>query len=233
MVCDGSAERWFAAMLLVTAAAAAEYAGATFQPTLDKTGNAVGGTVTGRHWHEQKLASRIKGWQDCLQKYMSGGQDYVGHPPDPCFFGSAAAGSNQNPFATSTASPASLGAATQGQSTAATSPGLGAATQGQSSATTPPGAASANQDPCAEGASAASNSTSPASTKSSSARTTSKTVSRGEASNAAAAEPVPIKAQPIGPDPSKWQQTQDFPEGTRLTHDQAVLLLSGKGFHPR
>lgn len=26
MVCDGSAERWFAAMLLVTAAAAAEYA---------------------------------------------------------------------------------------------------------------------------------------------------------------------------------------------------------------
>ncbi len=50
---------------------------------------------------------------------------------------------------------------------------------------------------------------------------------------AAAAEPVPIKAQPIGPDPNKWQQTQDFPEGTRLTHDQAVLLLSGKGFHPR
>ena len=61
--------------------------GAGFQPTLDKTGNAVGGTVTGRHWQEQKLASRIKGWQNCLQKYMSEGQDYVGHPPDPCFFG--------------------------------------------------------------------------------------------------------------------------------------------------
>ncbi len=61
--------------------------GAAFQPTLDKTGNAVGGTVTSRHWHEQKLASRIKGWQNCLQKYMSEGQDYVGHPPDPCFSG--------------------------------------------------------------------------------------------------------------------------------------------------
>jgi len=61
--------------------------GAAFQPTLDKTGNAVGGTVTSRHWHEQKLASRIKGWQNCLQKYMSESQDYVGHPPDPCFSG--------------------------------------------------------------------------------------------------------------------------------------------------
>ena len=61
--------------------------GAAFQPTSDKTGNAVGGTVTSRHWHEQKLASRIKGWQNCLQKYMSESQDYVGHPPDPCFFG--------------------------------------------------------------------------------------------------------------------------------------------------
>ena len=37
--------------------------------------------------------------------------------------------------------------------------------------------------------------------------------------------------QPIGPDPLLWQQTEDFPEGTRLTHDQADLLLSGRGFH--
>lgn len=40
--------------------------------------------------------------------------------------------------------------------------------------------------------------------------------------------PVP---QPIGPDPLEWQQTEDFPEGTRLTIDQADLLLSGRGFH--
>jgi len=96
--------------------------------------------------------------------------------------GSAAAGSNQNPFATSTASPESLGAATTGQSTASPA-SLGAATQGQSTATTPPGAASADQDPYSEGASAASTSTSPATTTSSSATTTGKTVSRGEASN--------------------------------------------------
>lgn len=97
---------------------------------------------------------------------------------------SAAAGSNENPFATSTASPASLGAATQGQSTAPPSPaGLGAAIQGQSTATTPPGAASADQDPFAEGASAASTSPSPATATSSSATTSGKTVSRGEASN--------------------------------------------------
>ena len=37
--------------------------------------------------------------------------------------------------------------------------------------------------------------------------------------------------QPIGPDPRQWQQTEDFPEGTGLTHDQASTLLSGKGFH--
>ena len=48
---------------------------------------------------------------------------------------------------------------------------------------------------------------------------------------AAVAEPV--KPQPIGPDPTKWQQTQDFPEGTRLTHDEASLLLSGLGFHAK
>ena len=41
----------------------------------------------------------------------------------------------------------------------------------------------------------------------------------------------PIMPQPIGPDPLLWQQTEDFPEGTRLTHDQADLLLSGRGFH--
>ncbi|KAL0033335.1 hypothetical protein WJX77_004080 [Trebouxia sp. C0004] len=152
----------------------------------------------------------------------------------PASSGSAAAGSNQNPFAASTASPASLCAATQGQSTAPVSPAsLGAATQGQSTATTPPGAASANQDPFAGGTPGANTSTSPATTQSSSATTTGKTVAKGEASNAAAAEPAPIKAQPTGPDPTKWQQTQDFPEGARLTHDQAVLLLSGKGIHPK
>ena len=41
----------------------------------------------------------------------------------------------------------------------------------------------------------------------------------------------PTMPQPIGPDPLLWQQTEDFPEGTRLTHDQADLLLSGRGFH--
>ena len=48
---------------------------------------------------------------------------------------------------------------------------------------------------------------------------------------AAVAEPA--TPQPIGPDPTKWQQTQDFPEDTRLTHGEASLLLSGLGFHPK
>ena len=60
---------------------------ASFQPSLDKAGNAVGGTVTGRQWHEQKLTSRIQGWQDCLHKYMSNHKLDAGGRPDPCFFG--------------------------------------------------------------------------------------------------------------------------------------------------
>lgn len=60
---------------------------ASFQPSLDKAGNAVGGTVTGRQWHEHKLTSRIQGWQDCLHKYMSNRKMDAGGPPDPCFFG--------------------------------------------------------------------------------------------------------------------------------------------------
>ena len=64
---------------------------AAFQPTLDKAGNAVGSTVSGRHWHDQKLASRIQGWQNCLQKYMSKDhrQADAGQPADPCFLGDA------------------------------------------------------------------------------------------------------------------------------------------------
>lgn len=64
---------------------------AAFQPTLDKAGNAVGSTVSGRQWHDQKLASRIQGWQNCLQKYMSKDhrQEDAGQPADPCFLGDA------------------------------------------------------------------------------------------------------------------------------------------------
>ena len=67
---------------------------AGFQPSLDRAGNAVGATVTGRQWHEHKLASRIQGWQDCVQKYMSNQKEDAGAPKDPCFYG---AGSTHMP----------------------------------------------------------------------------------------------------------------------------------------
>lgn len=60
---------------------------ASFQPSMDRARNAVGGTVTGRQWHEHKLASRIQGRQDCLQKYMSNQKHSNGAPLDPCFHG--------------------------------------------------------------------------------------------------------------------------------------------------
>ena len=41
---------------------------------------------------------------------------------------------------------------------------------------------------------------------------------------------VAKKPQPIGPGPRDYQQTKDFPPGTRLTKEQAALLLSGRGF---
>ncbi|KAL3152063.1 hypothetical protein ABBQ32_001174 [Trebouxia sp. C0010 RCD-2024] len=56
----------------------------------------------------------------------------------------------------------------------------------------------------------------------------------GDDSTGGSISPAPVsveKPQPIGPDPRDFQQTKDFPPGTRLTHDQAALLLSGRGFH--
>lgn len=243
-------KRWLCVLMVATASAHVASA-AGFQPTWDKTGNAVGGTVTGRHWHQQRFASRVQGWQDCLYKYMSSGKDTAGQPPDPCFFDTGAGtalsllsgralqqASNAVPnyAASASSSPTGSGSSSQDPSAASTvSPAsLGPATTGPSSPTTSANAASANQDPYAGGTSTASTSTgsSPIAAGSSSATTTSNGAIRDGSTKAAAAEPVPVKPQPIGPDPARWQQTQDFPEGTRLTHDQAVLLLSGKGFHP-
>lgn len=206
---------------------------ASFQPSLDKAGNAVGGTVTGRQWHEHKLTSRIQGWQDCLHKYMSNRKMDAGGPPDPCFFDTGAG------TALSLLSGRALLQASSdipNYAAASAPPGAGSAGGSNSipaSSKPPPGAAAAaNQNPfvagnqaAASGAAGNASSTIP----SAAAATSSGGVARGKVT----VDPPPVveQPQPIGPDPRDFQQTKDFLPGTRLTRSQAVLLLSGRGFH--
>ncbi|KAL3142765.1 hypothetical protein ABBQ38_003065 [Trebouxia sp. C0009 RCD-2024] len=204
---------------VVLVAAALEASAAGFQPSLNRAGNAVGATVTGRQWHEQKLASRIQGWQDCVQKYMSNRKVDAGAPQDPCFLDTGAGTalshlsgrtllqiSNDIPNYAASATTAPAGTGWQ-----------------------VPQDAAVNQNPFASGKQA-----SVSETPADAADAAPPEATAGYDSTGSKISPAPVfveKPQPIGPDPHDFQQTKDFPPGTRLTHDQAALLLSGRGIH--